>query len=174
MTRDKYHGEIRNPHGAMENAKALLRVANHLDADTDKEPTQPLLFHGLTIVIPTLLGLATELALKALQMREEGTSPKSHDLLELFDRLLAGTRRRLEQKMPGVPGVHPDLPPVYPGVREALEANRTLFVEWRYLRERPRTLAETSVLKEAMSAIIDTFEEPTLSPELTLPDARDG
>ena len=158
----------------MENAKALLRVANHLDADTDKEPTQPLLFHGLTIVIPTLLGLATELALKALQMREEGTSPKSHDLLELFDRLLAGTRRRLEQKMPGVPGVHPDLPPVYPGVREALEANRTLFVEWRYLRERPRTLAETAVLKEAMSAIIDTFEEPTLSPELTLPDARDG
>ena len=76
--------------------------------------------------------------------------------------------------MAGVPGVHPDLPPVCPGVREALEANRTLFVEWRYLRERPRTLAETSVLKEAMSAIIDTFEEPTLSPELTLPDARDG
>ena len=76
--------------------------------------------------------------------------------------------------MPGVPGVHPDLPPVCPGVREALEANRTLFVEWRYLRERPRTLAETSVLKEAMSAIIDTFEEPTLFPELTLPDARDG
>ena len=81
----------------MENAKALLRVANHLDADSDKEPTEPLLFHGLIMVIPTLLGLATELALKALHMREEGTSPKSHDLLELFDRLPAGTRRRLEQ-----------------------------------------------------------------------------
>ena len=61
----------------MENAKALLRVANHLDADSDKEPTEPLLFHGLIIVIPTLLGLATELALKALHMREAGTSPKS-------------------------------------------------------------------------------------------------
>ena len=137
MTRDKYHGEIRNPHGAMENAKALLCVANHLDADSDKEPTEPLLFHGLIIVIPTLLGLATELALKALHMREEGTYPKSHDLLELFDRLPAGTRRRLEQEMPGVPGVHSDLPSVYPGIREALEANRTLFVEWRYLHERP-------------------------------------
>ena len=158
----------------MENAKALLRVANHLDADSDKEPTEPLLFHGLIMVIPTLLGLATELALKALHMREEGTSPKSHDLLELFDRLPAGTRRRLEQEMPEVPGVQPDLPSVYPGIREALEANRTLFVEWRYLHERPRALAETSVLKEAMSAIIDTFEEPTLSPELTLSDARHG
>ena len=41
MTRDKYHGEIRNPHGAMENAKALVRVANHLDADTDKSQRTP-------------------------------------------------------------------------------------------------------------------------------------
>ena len=48
--------------------------------------------------------------------------------------------------MPGVPRVHPDLPSAYPGIREALEANRTLFVEWRYLHERPRALAETSVL----------------------------
>ena len=77
----------------MENAKALLRVANHLDADTDKEPTESLLFHGLTIVVPTLLGLAAELALKALYMREEGTFLKSHDLLELFDRLPAGMRQ---------------------------------------------------------------------------------
>ena len=172
MKRDKYHGEILSPHGAMENAKALLLIVNHLDADTDKEPIESPLFRGLIIVVPTLLGLATELALKALHMRDEDTSPKSHDLLDLFDRLPAGTRRRLEQKMPGVPRVHPDLPSVYPGIREALEANRTLFVEWRYLHERPGALAETSVLKEAISAIIDTFEEPPPSPELTLPDAR--
>ena len=135
MTHDKYHGEVRNPHGAVENAKALLHVAEHLDADSDQRPTEPLLFHGMIIVVPTLLGLATELALKALHMREECTFPKSHDLLELFDRLPARTRRRLEQKMPGVPGVHPDLPSVYPGIQEVLEANRTLFVEWRYLHE---------------------------------------
>ena len=104
-------------------------------------------------------------------MRAEGTSPKSHDLLELFDRLPAGTRQRLEQKMPGVPRVHPDLPSVYPGIREALEANRTLFVEWRYLHEHPWAMTETSVLREAISAIIDTFEEPPPSPELALSDA---
>ena len=76
--------------------------------------------------------------------------------------------------MPGVPAVHPDLPSVYPGIRDVLEANRTLFVEWRYLHELPRALAETLVLKEAMSAIIDTFEERTLSPELTMPGPHDG
>ena len=127
-----------------ENAKALLRVANHLDAATDKEPTESLLFHGLIIVVPTLLGLAAKLALNALYIREQRTSPKSHDLLELFERLPAGLRRRLEQKMPSVPRVHPDLPSVFPGIREVLAANRTLFVEWRYLHERHGALAETS------------------------------
>ena len=171
MARDKHQGEIRNPHGAVENAKALLLVVNHLDADTDKQSTESPLFHGLIIVVPTLLGLATEIALKALHMRDEGESPKSHDLLDLFDRLPAGTRQRLEQKMPGVPRVHPDLPSVYPSIREALEANRTLFVEWRYLHEHPWAMTETFALKEAIAAIIDTFEEPPSSPELAASDA---
>ena len=106
--------------------------------------------------------------------RAGGTAAKCHDLLELFDRLPEGTRRRLEQKMPTVPDVHPELPPVYPGIREALEANRTLFVEWRYVYERLGAYPETAVLKEALAAMIDTFEEPILPPELTLPHARDG
>ena len=55
-----YHGEVRNPSGAMENAKALLRVAEHLDADSDRGPTELLLVHGMIIVVPTLLGLAGE------------------------------------------------------------------------------------------------------------------
>ena len=97
MTRDNHYGGVRNLHGAMENAKVLLRVANDLDTDTDREPTESLLFHGLIIVIPTLLGLATELALRALYMREDGIPPKSHNLRELFDRLPAGTSRRLTQ-----------------------------------------------------------------------------
>ena len=119
----------------------------------------------MIIVLPTLLGLATELALKALHMREDGTISKSHDLRELFDRLPVRTRRRLEHKMPGVLEVHRDLPSVYPGIREVLEANRALFVEWRYLHERPQALTETSVLKEAISAIIDTFDEPHAVPQ---------
>ena len=85
MAHEKHPEEILNPDGAMENVKALLQVVNHLDADIDKGQTEPLLFHGLIITIPTLLGLATELALKALHMREVATAPKFHDLIELFD-----------------------------------------------------------------------------------------
>ena len=161
-----------NPDGAIENAKALLHVANHLDADLDTKRTEALLFHGLILAIPTLLGLATELALKGLLMREVGAAPQSHDLIELFDQLPERTRRRLEEKMPGVPPVHPQLPSVFPGIREVLEENRTLFVEWRYLHERFHATTETSVLKEALSAIIDTFEEPKPPPGPSPPDAR--
>ena len=42
------------------------------------------------------------------------------------------------------------------------------------LHERPQALTETPVLKVAMSAIIDTFEEPTLSPEVAMPGPRNG
>ena len=34
MTRDKYQGEVRSPHGAMENAKGLLRVLGHTQLQT--------------------------------------------------------------------------------------------------------------------------------------------
>lgn len=56
MTPEMKHEEIRNPDGTMENAKALLRVTNHLDAETDKNPTDSLLFHGpeTTVVATTI------------------------------------------------------------------------------------------------------------------------
>ena len=129
-----------------------------------------MLFHGLVIAVPTLLGLATELALKALHLREVCTAPKSHDLHELFDRLPPRTRRRLEHKIPGVPTDHPGLPAIFPAIRETLEANRCVFVEWRYMHERLWLRAETSALKQALRAIIDTFEESGLSRDAPSPD----
>ena len=56
MAHEKHPEEILNPDGAMENAKALLQVVNHLDADIDKGQTEPLLFHGLIITIPHCWG----------------------------------------------------------------------------------------------------------------------
>ena len=161
-----------NPDGAVENAEALLQVANHLDADLDIKRTEPLLFHGLILTIPTILALATELALKGLLMREVGTAPQSHDLIELFDQLPEGTRRRLKEMMPGVPPVPPQLDSVFPSIREVLQENRTLFVEWRYQHESVRGTAEISRLKEALSAIIHTFEDPTPPPEPSPSDVR--
>ncbi len=157
----------------MDNAKALLEVADHLDADKDPKRTGPLLFHGLFIAVPTLLGLATELALKALLMREVGAPPRSHDLLDLFDHLPERTRQRLKEKMPGGPPIHPQLPSIPPGIRDVLQENRNLFAEWRYVHERRGAWAGTGMLKAALSAIIDTFEEPTPPPEFSPPDARD-
>ena len=174
MAHPKHSEKLVNPDGAIENAQALLLVANHLDADLDTKRAERLLFHGLILTIPTLLGLATELALKGLLMREVGTAPQSHDLIELFDQLPEGTRRRLVEKMPGVPPAHPQLPSVSPGIREVLQANRTLFVEWRYMHERRQASTETSGLKEALSAIIATSEEPAPPPEFGPPDARDS
>ena len=49
--------------------------------------------------------------------------------------------------MPSVPVIHPALPSVYPGIREVLEANRAVFVEWRYIHERLGGRAETTSLK---------------------------
>ena len=174
MAHQKHPEKLVNPDGAVENAQALLQVANHLDADLDTKRTEPLLFHGLILTIPSLLGLATELALKGLLMREVGTAPQSHDLIDLFDQLPEGTRGRLAEKMPGVPPVRPQLPSVFPGIREVLQANRTLFVEWRYLHESRGARADTGMLKAALSAIIDTFKEPTPSSEFGPPDARDS
>ncbi len=174
MAHEKQSEKILNPDGAMDNAKALLEVANHLDAYKDPKLTGPLLFHGFMLTVPTLLALATELALKALIMRDVGAPPQSHDLLDLFDRLPERTRQRLKKKMPGAPPIHPQLPPIPPGIREVLEENRNLFAEWRYLHESRGAWAGTGMLKEALSVIIDTYEEPTPPPEFSPPDARDS
>lgn len=174
MAYRKHPERLVNPDGAIENAQALLQVANHLDADLDIKRTEPLLFRGLILTVPTLLGLATELALKGLLMREVGTAPQSHDLIELFDQLPEGTRRHLVEKMPGAPPIHPQLPSIPPGIREVLQENRNLFAEWRYLHESRGAWTSTGMLKEALSAIIDTFEEPTPPPEINPPGARDS
>ena len=174
MAHPKHPEKLVNPDGAIENAQALLEVANHLHADLDTKRTEPLLFHGLIITIPTLLGLATELALKALLMRDVGAPPHSHDLLDLFDHLPERTRQRLKEKKPGGPPIHPQLPSIPPGIRDVLQENRNLFAEWRYVHERRGASAGTGMLKAALSAIIDTFEEPTPPPEFGPPDARDS
>ena len=59
-----------------------------------------------------------------------------------------------------------------PGIRDVFQENRNLFAEWRYLHERRGAWAGTGMLKAALSAIIDTFEEPTPPPEFSRPDAR--
>ena len=142
-----------NPHLMMIRANELGRLVEHLDA----EKKDGAWLEGTTIAVPVLLSLAVEIGLKAWHRREGNPAPvKTHDLLELFDGLREDTRRRLEDKMPEVPGPIPDWP-AYPGIRNALRQNKDIFTEWRYAHEHDALFAETGVLKTALRAIVDAY-----------------
>lgn len=151
MTRDSFWKN--NPELMMVRAKGLRRLVEHLDA----ERRDGVWREGTSIAVPVLLSLAVEIGLKAWHRKEGNRSPvKSHDLLELFDGLGENTRRRLEDKMPEVPGLMPALP-AYPGIRNALRQNKNIFTEWRYAHEHDALYAETGVLKAALKAIVDAY-----------------
>ena len=151
MTRDSFWKN--NPLLMMTRANDLGRLAEHLEA----EERDGVWKEGTSIAVPVLLSLAIEIGLKAWHHREGNESPvRTHDLLELFDSLGENTRRRLEDRMPEVPGIMPDWP-VHPGIRTALRQNRHIFTEWRYAHEHNSLFAPTGVLKAALKAIVDAY-----------------
>ena len=151
MTRDSVWKN--NPLLMMSRANELGRLVEHLDS----EKRDGVRLEGATIAVPVLLSLAVEIGLKAWHRSEGNEAPfKTHDLLELFDSLGENTRKRLEDRMPEVPGPIPDWP-AYPGIRNALRQNKDIFTEWRYAHEHDALFAETGVLKAALKAIVDEF-----------------
>lgn len=157
MMREK----IFSPYYMMRRARALRRVAEHLDDDGNvPEPWDRRLQEGKFVAAPVLLALATEIALKAWQCHERNGPPdQTHDLLKLFLGLGEDAQRRLSEKMPELPSPLPGFPPAYPGMQNALSDCRNVFVEWRYSHERRHLRAETGVLKTALSAIIEAYDE---------------
>ena len=151
MTRDSFWKN--NPLLMMTRANELGLLVEHLDA----EQSDGVWREGTSIAVPVLLSLAVEIGLKAWHRSEGKETPfKTHDLLELFDSLGENTRRRLEDKMPEVPGPIPDWP-IYPGIRNALRQNKDIFTQWRYAHEHDALFAETGVLKAALKAIVDEY-----------------
>ena len=145
---------IWNPDLMMIRASELGRLVEHLSAGQSDGSS----FEGTTVATPILLSLAAEIGLKAWQCKERNGPPdKTHDLLKLFDGLGENARRRLEDKMPEVPSPVAGLPPIYPGIRNALCQNKNLFVEWRYAHEHVSLFAETGVLKTALTAIVEAY-----------------
>lgn len=151
----------------MRRARDLRRVAEHLDdVSSAPKPKDDRLQVGSIVTVPVLLSLATEIALKAWQCRERNGPPdQTHDLLKLFLGLGEDAQRRLSEKMPEHPPPMPGLPPVYPGMRTALSDCRNMFVEWRYAHERQHLRADTGVLKTALNAIFDAYDELPQLPE---------
>ena len=151
MTRDSFWKN--NPLLMMSRANELGRLVEHLEA----EQTDGVWNEGTNIAVPVLLSLAVEIGLKAWHRSEGNERPfKTHDLLQLFNSLGENTRKRLEDRMPEVPGPIPDWP-IYPGMRNALRQNKDIFTEWRYAHEHDSLFAETGVLKAALKAIVDEF-----------------
>lgn len=151
MTRDSFWKN--NPLLMMIRANELGRLVEHLEA----EQRDGVWHEGTTIAVPVLLSLAVEIGLKAWHRSEGNEAPfKTHDLLELFDGLGEDTRRRLEGRMPEVPGPIPDWP-YYPSMRDALRQSKDVFTEWRYAHEHDALFAETGVLNAALKAIVDEF-----------------
>ena len=153
-----------DPDSMIWTAKSLQRVVKELERD-GSEPTRSevLLFEGTFAAIPVLLSLATEIALKAWQCREQdGKHDRGHDLLKLFDGLKEDTRRRLEAKMQDVPLPGADLtkfPWIRKGLHEALRLNRNAFVDWRYLHEaRTGRVFETAAIKQALTVIVEAYD----------------
>ena len=151
MTRDSFWKN--NPLLMMSRANELGRLVEHLQA----EQTDGVWNEGTNIAVPVLLSLAVEIGLKAWHRSEGNERPfKTHDLLQLFNSLGENTRKRLEDRMPEVPGPIPDWP-IYLGMRNALRQNKDIFTEWRYAHEHDSLFAETGVLKAALKAIVDEF-----------------
>ena len=140
-------------------AISLSRVAEEIDKGAEKAGLEDaLLFEGVMLAEPVLLSLGAEIALKAWQCRERnGVPDRTHDLLALFDGLGDESKKQLEEKMPEVEGPVRGLPPVYPGIRNALALCKSVFTEWRYAHEHESLYAETGFLKTALKAIIDAY-----------------
>lgn len=158
MEREKqWHPEL-----MIRRARSLVRVVEDIGERGKKGgPGDGLLFEGNMLAETVLLSLGAEIALKAWQCRERNGAPdRTHDLAELFDGLGDESRARLEEKMPEVESPVHGLPPVYPGMRNALARCRSMFSEWRYAHEYQSLYAETGVLKTALKAIVEAYDLP--------------
>ena len=94
-----------------------------------------------------------------------GTPKRTHDLLKLFKGLSEDTQARLEEGLPSRLdpvslrlGVQ-DFFPVGAGMRKVLEYHRHSFERWRYLHEDPRKICYLPELNEALTVIIETYNQ---------------
>lgn len=138
-------------------AQSLQRVAEMLQQDVESDSSGNALYRGKFVAVPILLGLATEIALKAWQCEtRSGPYDRSHDLLKLFDSLDRDTKARLEGALPQVHLVA-KLSPERATMREILFFHRDVFERWRYMHEMSRDTIQPRALNAALETIIGVF-----------------
>lgn len=149
MTKEK----IWSPELMIHRARSLGRLVVEIETGAKE-------LEGSILAAPVLLSLAAEIALKAWQCRERNGPPdQTHNLLKLFDGLSNNAQSRLEGKMPEIGNPLPGMPAIYPGMRNALFQCSSVFVEWRYSYEHQSLWAETGVLKTALAAIVEAYDD---------------
>jgi len=155
------HEQMWHPELMIRRAKSLRRVAEEINKSGNKWGAgDNSLLEGIILVGPVLLSFGAEIALKAWQCRERNGAPdQTHDLLKLFDGLGENAQKRLQGKMPEIESPVRGLPPIYPGMRNALTRCRNVFVEWRYAHEHESLDAETGVLNTALKAIVEAYDD---------------
>lgn len=91
---------------------------------------------GTTMNEAMMSAFACELAMKAICLTRRNESPKSHDLIKLYDYLPHNSRRRINAD--------------FPNIRSVLDNGRQTFGKWRYF--------ETNINKQAMLSMIETLQ----------------
>ena len=141
----------------MGEAQSLQRFAEMLQRDVESDRADNALSRGKFVAVPILMGLATEIALKAWQCAtREGPHDFSHDLLGLFDSLDEDTKERLEAALPEVHLVA-KLTRERATMREVLFFHRDIFERWRYKHEITRDMIQPRALNTALETIIGVF-----------------
>ena len=189
MSGKQNHGESWDADSMIKNAKALQRVVKELEKNKpkpspsdgwgkwDRGTEDELLFRGKFLAVPNLLSLATELALKAWQCREQQKAPeRTHDLLKLFHSLEQDTQEMLEARMrkvspdsvwaeqPGMQNLSPleqeMLGAKMHPLRDVLRSHSDVNIRWRYIHEETYGAQfETAKIDRALTVIIDAYEE---------------
>lgn len=161
----------------IQSARSLQRVANELERNGyEPESSKEWPFDGRFLACPILLSLAIEIALKAWQCSERQAPPeRTHDLLRLFKSLKRDTQEMLEARMRKVSRWSMNAEQM--GMREAPRDVQDMFLarthplrdvlsdhsdanmRWRFLYERQMETFETGEIDNALTVIVDAYNE---------------
>lgn len=123
------------------------------------EPTGDLKDMG---VEPMLLALAMELALKAWFVFDHDNPkvPISHDLANLFERLLPESQEKLDAEFKkSVAPYHPSGLFVDYSIRHLLYQHKDAFIDWRYIHEPKSTNFDRAAFEATLEMVLTEFEK---------------
>ena len=148
----------------VDEAKSLQRVAKELGRNgSESSQSDSVLSKGKRRAVPILLSLATEIALKAWQVREGKKKPdQTHDLLKLFESLQPNAQEILEARMREL-SPHYQWPLTKHPLRDVLCSHKDAFERWRYGYEtiirRDGVRFDTGDIDRALTVIVDAYHD---------------